>query len=431
MGSRRDRLLAAVLVLAVLAAATLAAPDDRQIADPRASSFLSTDGGVKALYLTLQELGIPVARGVSPWTGDGPDSGALALIAPSLPPGDAELDALLRWIEAGGTLLYVARRGDPTLRALGLGGLTPVRGSGGASGAAAADSTDAAPTATVAAGPGAAADSAIAVAATAVADPGSGATGHPAFPVPHRWTEGVHAVGGFLLALRDTAGILAGDGAAPLLRTARGEVVAATWRRGRGRVVVWSEATPLRNLSLRRSGAAVVFARIAADVATKDRPLVFDEFHHGFRGDGNVLRGTLGFLRGTRPGHATLQLLAVVLALLAAAAVRFGAPLPPTPARRRSPLEHVDALAELYRQANARATARRLLAAQLARRLGRRPPAPDAADPDGALDALLAGLRADREHIDALRREWRRGTRADLVALAGAMDRLVSEVKRT
>ncbi|HEX6937953.1 MAG TPA: DUF4350 domain-containing protein [Longimicrobiales bacterium] len=429
MGSRRDVVLAAALLVVVLAIAALTAPEHRVIADPRASSYVSTDGGVKALYLTLEELGIPVARAVSRWSEDGPDAGALALIAPSTPPDRSELAALLRWIEAGGTLLYAAGARDSTLEALGLAGVTVVRdagaaapGSGGSTGAglAAADSARRA----------AARDAAI------VADPASAnaepdVPGHPAFPVPHRWTAGVRAVGGFQVALRDTAGILEGDSAAALLRTARGDVVVATWRRGAGRVIVWSEATPLRNDALRRSGAALIFARMAADVATEDRPLVFDEFHHGFRGDGNAVRGTWRFLRGTRAGHATAQLLAVVLALLAAAAVRFGAPLPPAPARRRSPLEHVDALAELYRRANARTTARRLLAAQLARRLGRRPPAPDAGADDAALDALVAGLRVDGGLVDALRREWRRGARADLVALAGAMDRLVSEVKRT
>jgi hypothetical protein len=133
--------------------------------------------------------------------------------------------------------------------------------------------------------------------------------------------------------------------------------------------------------------------------------------------------------RRALPAGLWMQLLAACALLLWAAGRRFGAPLPPPPLRRRSPLEHVEALAGAYRQAGARRTARRLLLAGLARRLGRRVPPDDAAAGE-MLDRMATNAPVGREAAEALRRDFRRGTDADLVALARGVDRYLDEVRR-
>jgi hypothetical protein len=89
----------------------------------------------------------------------------------------------------------------------------------------------------------------------------------------------------------------------------------------------------------------------------------------------------------------------------------------------------VDALAGAYEKAGARETARRLLVAGLARRLGRRAPAAPAAEKE-----MLARLSAHPTAGDAARAlndEWQKGRMADLVALARDVDRYLDEVSRT
>jgi hypothetical protein len=107
---------------------------------------------------------------------------------------------------------------------------------------------------------------------------------------------------------------------------------------------------------------------------------------------------------------------------------RFGSPLPDPRARRRSPLEHVEALAGAYRQAGAKRTARRLLVAGLARRLGRRPPRDEAAGAE-LLDRLSAHATAGPAAASA-RAEWGKERDADLVSLTRDVDRILEQLRR-
>lgn len=351
MRSWFERAAVAALVVLTLTLAIVAAPAERETWDPRASSFLAGPRGAKALYLMLDGMGVPVDRRRMPLDGRAWLPGPLALVALTRAPMPHELDALLRWLEEGGTLIYVARPGDPTIEALGLPSLTPL----------------------------APADSAGHV-VVAVSPPDAGVPARGERPTDGDagisaalWLAGTDTARGFRWAFGEP-GDEAQHGLVPLLRTADGRAVVAAARRRAGMLVAWSDAEPLRNHALRDSGGALLFARIAEHLTDDGSPLVFDEFHHGFRGEGSAVAGTLRFLQSTPAGHGTLQLLAVGLALLVAAGTRFGAPVPPPAAQRRSPLEHVEALAGLYRRAGAHETARRLLVCQLARRLYRRPP---------------------------------------------------------
>jgi len=402
LGSGRDRLLMVALIVIVAVLAILASPaQDGGDADLRPSTFHDGESGARALYLTLERLGLPVDRRMAAYVDAGPLRGPLVLMAPAQPPTPAELKALRAWVEAGGTLLYVARPDDPTLGELGLALASLVPDSLGAAARAAWK-------------------------------------GRTATPAMHPATLGTGPVRGFRRAFADSSAAFERHGADPLFTTSGGDATVLAFGMGRGRVIAWSDAEPLRNRSLHASGAAHAFARMAAisasggdtlRAAPRDT-LRFDEYHHGYRGGGSAVSATLRFLREQPAGHMALQLGLAGLLLLLAAGWRFGAPLPPPPVRRRSPLEHVEALAGAYRQAGARATVRRLLLAGLARRLGRPGPR-DAAGEGELLERLGTRLPVGREAARTVREEWAKGDRADLVALSRDVDRLLTEVKRT
>ena len=100
-------------------------------------------------------------------------------------------------------------------------------------------------------------------------------------------------------------------------------------------------------------------------------PIVWDEYHQGFGGEVSLAGVTLDWLAGTPGGWVVLQLVAVALVALAVQAVRFGPARPVIERRRRSPLEHLDALAAGLEGAAGFDTAVRLLVSGLRRRLSR------------------------------------------------------------
>jgi hypothetical protein len=304
------------------------------------------------------------------------------LLAPSEPPTPAELHALAQWVRGGGTLFYAAAPGDATLDTLGLRLRTgaPRR---------------------------------------------TGWPGETAVALPHPLTRGVSGVSGVRFSFLPSSPLLRAAGAQRLLTLGAGRVAGVRAPLGAGWVVALSDAAPLGNAAVRSSGAAPIFARAVAGGGR----VVFDEYHQGYRTGGSAMGALLDFLRHTAPGHVALQLAAAALGLLLLAGRRFGAPLPPAPVRRRDPLEHVTALGEAYRQAGARRTARRLLLHGLLRRLGLAS-ARDGEE-EAALEALCRFAPAERrESAAALREEWRRGDRADLVTLSRRVDRLITEIGR-
>ena len=134
---------------------------------------------------------------------------------------------------------------------------------------------------------------------------------------------------------------------------------------GRGRVVVVADPDLFRNDVLRvcRWGADVAAVRILQYVSANgpgDAPrerLVFDEYHQGLGDQPGTLRGIVRYLGRTPSGHLVLQVALAGIVLLLAIGPRL---LPPRSAERierRSPLEHVDALARAYRTVGASRTA--------------------------------------------------------------------------
>lgn len=403
MGSRRDTVLLVVLIVVVLALALLTSRADQGGggADPRPSTFVSSPAGARALREVLRELKIPTARRMRPF--ESPDSiqGPLVVLYPMMDPSPAEAHALATWVRRGGTLIYVVRPFADLSDSLGV-DVTPLayRPRAGLPRCRTAScrirralNNDGA-TATAEAGP---------------------------------LTAGVGVVDGFRV------GFEAGSKAlekATVLATAGNDPVVIDYRFGKGRVIAWSDALPLVNARLKTSRAAILFARTAADAA-QGRTLWFDEYHHGFKaggGDG-VTASVTRWLVHERPGHAVLQVLVALIGAVLLIGRRFGRPLPPPPARRRSPLEHVEALAGAYEKAGARDTARRLVMAGLARRLGRRAPSTGAAEEE--MLARLAAHPTAGEAARAVQREWRKGRAGNLPVLAREVDHYLDEVSRT
>lgn len=387
---RRDTFLVVLLLLVIAAIAAIGgatgSPDDR--GDLRSSTYIRNGDGAAALFWTLQELGIPVARRVDPFL---PDSlhGVLVMLAPVRPPSEEEMGVAADFVRDGGTLVFVAGQydwGGPAMDTLGLRpkwieGVSPWKDEG-----------------------------------------------RTARARPHVWTAGTDSVRGFRRVWEDTSRALRLHLGVDTLLTVEGHVAAVAWGLGDGRVIAISDVQPLTNGHLRESGAAAVFARAVAASAGRDT-VFFDEYHQGFSGGGSLVGGLARHGGKVIPGGVWLQLGLVAALLLLLGGRRFGAPLPPPPTRRRSPLEHVEALAGAYRQAGAKRTARRLLVAGLARRLGRRAPG----DEMGAAEMLGRMARHSPVARDAaaeVEKEFKRGAAADLVALARGVDRYLEEVKR-
>lgn len=142
---------------------------------------------------------------------------------------------------------------------------------------------------------------------------------------------------------------------------------------GKGRVVALAGTELLQNDVLRicAHGLTVHAVRMLEYLSEGGRSsnaIVFDEYHQGFGAPYGVTRTVSAAMTGTPPGNVIVHLLAAGSLLLLSIAPR---PLAPTSRRRfarRSPFEHVEALAAAY----SRIGATRLGTRRLVRGLHRR-----------------------------------------------------------
>jgi hypothetical protein len=138
---------------------------------------------------------------------------------------------------------------------------------------------------------------------------------------------------------------------------------------GRGRVVMMSHGALLSNLLLREADNAVLPVRMLEWVTPGHRaPLIFAEYHQGHGRHADVTGAIRRELFFTPVGRSVVHLLIAAGLLLLAVGVRPIAPRPRVSSERRSPLEHVGALAQAYAQVNATRTALRRLLRGLRRR---------------------------------------------------------------
>jgi hypothetical protein len=184
-----------------------------------------------------------------------------------------------------------------------------------------------------------------------------------------------------------------------LLSTVRGGPVLVRLRfRGGGRVLLVSEPGYFRNAAWRTTDVPELLVSLI--VPERRGRVSWDEYHHGYGDRGSLPRAVLGWMVRSPIGWLLFQLVAVGLVWLAMLAVRFGPPRPVLDRRRRSPLEHVEALAAGLEGAAGVEAAVALTVAGLRRRLsrtGQPPPARgDVRQWLAALELALPGARGRR-----------------------------------
>ena len=143
--------------------------------------------------------------------------------------------------------------------------------------------------------------------------------------------------------------------------------------RGGGTITLAADHRWFTNRVWRDTDAPLALLPLLTPRPERPGRVVWDEYHQGF-GDENQISAsgrTWSWLQSSPAGWAILQLIAVGLAWLAMTAVRFGPALSVIERRRRSPLEHLEALGAGLESAAAADTAVQRLALGLRRRLSR------------------------------------------------------------
>jgi hypothetical protein len=355
------------LVLVTLGA-TVTDPGDTQ-PDFRTSSYVNDVEGARALHEVLRGCGLRPERLLEPVASLPDHDRSLVVAAPSEPFTDAHVDELYDWAAAGGRVVIVAAKSAPPLRAsfhsklfarLGL------RARDRSMGRRAAEIQD---------------DAGI--------DPSSELS-WPAVQV-----------------LDDIPGGAAADeraGERRVLVATRSHELAVTVPFGEqgGEVVVLADDAILTNEHLREADNAVFVVQLLTARERDDGRVVFDEYHHGFRPEGEregLYAQAAAMLWTTWPGRGILVLFGAWLVLLAGRAVRLGAPLPDAPPPRRRLSEHADALGRLLEKARARTEVLHILTAGTRRVVGPRAGLPPGLSPAGFRDRLAASPAPGAEEL--------------------------------
>lgn len=129
----------------------------------------------------------------------------------------------------------------------------------------------------------------------------------------------------------------------PLLSSARGDVALRLERADVDHAVILAaDANLFRNRTVRETGAGPFALGLLVDGYDL---VLFDEYHHGYGASGSLGREALAWSARSPWGWAIWQLAVVGLLILLAGAIRFGPIRRRRRTARRSPLEHVEALA--------------------------------------------------------------------------------------
>ncbi len=169
---------------------------------------------------------------------------------------------------------------------------------------------------------------------------------------------------------QDDCAMMGIESSVPLLRTTTGDVVA--WRFavvGGGRAILLAEARYVSNDALRDTEVGLLVLPWLLD--EHPERFTFDEYHQGFGEGGSILSATWSWMTGSPAGWALLQLAFAGIVLLLVLTIRFGPALQVIQRERRSPMEHLTALAVGLERAGGHTAAVRLIANGLRRRLSR------------------------------------------------------------
>jgi uncharacterized protein DUF4350 len=343
-------LLAGAIGVAVFAAHRTPKPAER---DFRASTFLSGPDGSQALYRVLVRLRRPVERrriALFSLAGDTapervsvreraslPAPALLVVLQPWMPLESAELEEVVRFVQHGGAVLAAGSGGGIT-RCAGW-RLQPER----------------------------MIDESVAVRSQSLRLPKAARVLAPRAP------------GGSLEGLVKRRVTPLDEGCETLLAKTRDTVIAALNGRpivlrlhyaGGGTITLASDVGWFRNQVWRDTDVPYVVLPLL--IPTRRGRVVWDEYHQGFgRESPSMAALTWDWMLHSPAGWAILQLVAVGLVWLAVTAVRFGPARSVIERRRRSPLEHLEALAAGLESAGDSDTAVQRIVAGLRRRLSR------------------------------------------------------------
>lgn len=388
-----------MVVVIALGVGYLYRPQGQASEDVRRSFFRTTPDGVAALARGIERLGRTTAPRTTPLADADPVRGTIVLLQPPSFPSPREVRGLLDRLREGGTLLYI----PPYLTTGGGTAKSPLMDSLG-----------------------------IRFRLFSLADQIREQTLEEPRWHEHALTAGLDPPGSFVHGLRiDGEDYPDSTGVHSVRRLLTAEdpgssdwewILAAEFGFGEGRVVILSEGGPISNERAGDHPLAVLAVRAALAYTSEADTIFFDEFHQGIRGDRTRAEVLRDFFLGSPGGRTLLHLAAVGFLILACLGLRLGAPTPavaPPDLERRSPLEHVSALGDLYRKAGAGNTAALLLVARLARTT-RKPPPRTTTEAESLLRQLDADAGADTPLARA-----RRGlivTPPDLAAVAAGID---------
>jgi len=197
-----------------------------------------------------------------------------------------------------------------------------------------------------------------------------------------------------------------------LLTTIDGDVVA--WRldyEGGGSVFMLADSRLLSNEVLKETDAGV--AILPWLLEHNSDLLVVDEYHQGFGEGGSIFLAAWRWTRASPSGWVLMQLALAGLLALVVGAVRFGPAMHVIERRRRSALEHLDALAVGLERAQGHDTASALIVGGLRRRLAaggfvRRL---EAGEFVGWLESLTLAARTNQARTAVRRLRWLLGER--------------------
>ena len=126
--------------------------------------------------------------------------------------------------------------------------------------------------------------------------------------------------------------------------------VLADYDYGKGRVIVLTDPFVVANHGLARGANLQLLQNLLRELGASERPILFDEYHHGYRSETNAL---IGYFRGTPFWWVLGQLLLLTGLVIYSAGKRFARPLPLPQTDRHSPLEFVGSMASLQQAAEA------------------------------------------------------------------------------
>jgi hypothetical protein len=395
---RSELILLAAFVTALVVAAVAGLRRGAGEMDARLSTDVSGPWGAKGLALSLERLGLRVERWREPlYDVDSVLAGSeprvrLALLDVTVLPSVPERRALARYVDGGGDLFVVGISGME--ECLGI-ELQPV-GEPWES-----ETSTVAPPVGIGELPRAR--------WTVTIDPDSGVTEGESRRTYDRSRDEcglVRTESEVLLQTRDSVPV-------PVLVRLR--------YAGGGLVTVLADNGFLSNRALKETDVGALLIPVL--LAGRPDVVVVDEYHHDPGAGGSLWLAAGGWLFSNPVGWAVVQLALGALLALALAAVRFGPALRVVERRRRSPQEHVEALAAGLERSNEARTAISLIVGGLRRRLSTGSvAAPSSLNVDAWLAAL--GNRAmpkARADISRLRE----------LLLVGESDRDVVDAART